>query len=176
MLASDPGGAWQLALEAQLAPITPAEITARTERMARDKVRCCWFSDHPSPPWLGLAPSARLAGADTGLVVAEGLAKFNYTRWLPAPAIALPEFLAWMFAARIRPHRPTAPAGRLPRPLELVWTAPVYIDAEQRYLGDAQYRTEPAVEVSFSVLRRGATNADVRRFVGRMFGPRYGPH
>jgi hypothetical protein len=33
VLASDPGGAWRMALEAQLAPVTAAAITARTDRM-----------------------------------------------------------------------------------------------------------------------------------------------
>jgi len=175
VLASDPGGAWQIALEAQLAPIAPGEITARTERMPADDVRSCWFSDHPRPPWLGLAPSARLASTDTGLTVAEGLAKFNYTAWLPAPAIALPEFLAWMFTGRIRLHRPTTPADSLPRPLDLLWTAPVYIEAEQRYLADAQYRVEPAAGASVSILRPGAKDADLRRFMSRMIGPVYRP-
>ncbi|MGW8881705.1 competence protein CoiA family protein, partial [Streptomyces mirabilis] len=33
VLASDPAGTWRMALEAQLSPITAADITERTERM-----------------------------------------------------------------------------------------------------------------------------------------------
>ena len=56
ILASDPGGTWRMALEAQLAPITAADITARTERMRADGVTSIWFSDRPRPPWLGVVP------------------------------------------------------------------------------------------------------------------------
>jgi competence CoiA-like predicted nuclease len=38
VLASDQGGTWQMALEAQLSPITVADIIARTERMRADGV------------------------------------------------------------------------------------------------------------------------------------------
>jgi competence protein CoiA len=49
VLASDPGGVWRMALEAQLAPITAADIIARAERMRADGVRSIWFSDRPQP-------------------------------------------------------------------------------------------------------------------------------
>ena len=39
VLASDPGGAWRMALEAQLSPITANDITARTEGMRADDVK-----------------------------------------------------------------------------------------------------------------------------------------
>ncbi|MFI6731271.1 competence protein CoiA family protein [Streptomyces sp. R-74717] len=57
VMASDPGGAWRVALEAQLSPITAMDIEARTERMLADDVTSVWFSDRPRPPWLGLVPS-----------------------------------------------------------------------------------------------------------------------
>ena len=47
VMASDPGGAWRWALEAQLAPITADDITARTGRMRADGVPSIWFSDRP---------------------------------------------------------------------------------------------------------------------------------
>ncbi|MGW2920799.1 competence protein CoiA family protein [Streptomyces angustmyceticus] len=50
VLATDPAGAWTTALEAQLAPITGADITARTEKMHADGVASIWFSDRPRPP------------------------------------------------------------------------------------------------------------------------------
>ncbi|MFE7215388.1 hypothetical protein ACFY0A_42260 [Streptomyces sp. NPDC001698] len=42
MLATDPAGTWARALEAQLSPITDADITARTEKMAADGVTSTW--------------------------------------------------------------------------------------------------------------------------------------
>lgn len=53
VLATDPAGTWKTALEAQLAPITDTDITARTEKMRADGVTSIWFSDRPRPPWLG---------------------------------------------------------------------------------------------------------------------------
>ena len=47
VLASDHGGTWQMALEAQLSPITAADITARTERMRADGVTSIWFVTRP---------------------------------------------------------------------------------------------------------------------------------
>ncbi|MET7802483.1 competence protein CoiA [Streptomyces decoyicus] len=74
VLATDPGGGWTMALEAQLSPITAADITARTVRMREHGVTSCWFSDRPRPPRLGTVPSIRLAAdADGGLTVVEGL-------------------------------------------------------------------------------------------------------
>lgn len=55
--ATDPTEAWKTALEAQLAPITDADITARTEKMRADGVTSIWFNDRPRPPWLGSVPS-----------------------------------------------------------------------------------------------------------------------
>ncbi|MGW1675462.1 competence protein CoiA family protein [Streptomyces sp. NPDC002324] len=71
VLASDPAGRWQMALEAQLSPITVADIAARTERMREHGVTCCWFSDRARPPWLGSVPSLRLTTTGGGLVVAD---------------------------------------------------------------------------------------------------------
>lgn len=86
VMASDHGGIWRMALEAQLSPIAAADITARTERMLADGIKSIWFSDRPRPPWLGVVPSVRLARPDDGhLAVAEGLMKFD-GYWEPVPA------------------------------------------------------------------------------------------
>lgn len=37
-----------MALEAQLSPITAADIIARTDRMREHGVTSCWFSDRPA--------------------------------------------------------------------------------------------------------------------------------
>ncbi|WP_148315170.1 hypothetical protein [Streptomyces sp. CCM_MD2014] len=52
------------ALEAQLAPITGAGITARAEKMRADGTASIWFSDRFCPPWLGTVPSIRVARPD----------------------------------------------------------------------------------------------------------------
>ncbi|MES4906163.1 MULTISPECIES: hypothetical protein [unclassified Streptomyces] len=93
---TNPIAAWKTALEAQLAPATNADITVRTERMRADGVTSIWFSDRPRPPWLGTAPSIRLATEDTGqgLLVAEGLVKFDGRGWKPVPASRRDRFLS----------------------------------------------------------------------------------
>ncbi|MFJ8174352.1 hypothetical protein [Streptomyces sp. NPDC094469] len=99
--ATDPAGNWKTALEAQLAPITGAGITARTDKMRADGVTSIWFSDRPRPPWLGTVPSVRLERPDgeKHLAVAEGLMKFESRSRKAVPA-SLAQFLSWAFAGR----------------------------------------------------------------------------
>lgn len=143
VLASDPAGDWKMALEAQLAPITEADLSARTERMCADCVTSIWFSDRLRPPWLGTVPSVRLAAADSnggGLLVAEGLVKFNGRGWGAAPQVTIADFLGWVFAGKVIPHAPRT-ALRYPlRPLPRIWTAPQYIAAEDAHLVDKECR------------------------------------
>lgn len=138
-----------MALEAQLSPVTAADITARTERMRADGVTSIWFSDRPRPPWLGVVPSARLARRDDGqLAVAEGLMKFSLGpfcglviagravklgSWEPVPA-SLPQFLGWAFKDRIVPRK-LRPGLEQPA---LFWTAPDYIQAEAEHSAELQ--------------------------------------
>jgi hypothetical protein len=149
VMASDHGGPWRMALEAQLAPITAADITARTERMLACGVKSVWFSDRPRVPWLGVVPSVRLARPDDdhGLVVAEGLVKFRQcidgsyanrflgSYWEAIPA-TLAQFLSWAFAGAIRPHRPRYGDA-------LIWSAPRYI-AEHEAAADRFERIHAA--------------------------------
>ncbi|MEV3931210.1 hypothetical protein [Streptomyces sp. NPDC049944] len=106
VLASSPDGSWRIALEAQLSPITDTDIAARTERMRQHGVAACWFSDRPRPPWLGTAPSVRVAREQDGdpLTVAEGLARFDGRSWRRVRATALPDFLRWVFNGQAVPH------------------------------------------------------------------------
>ncbi|MGW0908692.1 competence protein CoiA family protein [Streptomyces sp. NPDC002853] len=138
VLASDPSGGWRIALEAQLSPITGAEIVTRTERMGADGVSSIWFSDRRRPPWLGTVPSIRLEGKDgsSGLTVAEGLAKFSDGGWSAVEA-ALPDFLDWAFTRRIVAHAPRIPLRPPQRALATVWTAPRYVGAEHAQLPPA---------------------------------------
>ncbi|MFG2840787.1 competence protein CoiA [Streptomyces zaomyceticus] len=141
VLATDPGGTWATALEAQLAPITDTDITARTERLRSDGVTSIWFSDRPRPAWLGAVPSVRLDRPDgeERLVVAEGLVKFDGRSWMAVPA-SLVQFLAWTFARRIVTHAPRTPLSYPQRSLATVWTAPQYITAEATELEEEQRR------------------------------------
>jgi competence protein CoiA len=142
VMASDPGGTWRIALEAQLSPITLDAIAARTERMRSNAVRSVWFSDRPRTPWLGLVPSARLVTNEGGnLVVAEGLARFAEGFWEAGPKVSLTEFLGWVFAYRTVPHRRIVQRTRyLTEPFGTVWTTPQYVRAEAAYRAERDRR------------------------------------
>ncbi|UUU21205.1 competence protein CoiA family protein [Streptomyces sp. DSM 40750] len=144
VMASDPGGAWRVALEAQLSPITPDAIAARAERMRVNDVPSVWFSDRLRPPWLGLVPSVRLVTDEDGsLVVAEGLARFAEGFWEAGPQVPLAEFLGWVFADRAVPHRRIVQRTRYPlEPLFTVWTAPQYVRAEAAYREERDHREQ----------------------------------
>ncbi|MER7467677.1 competence protein CoiA [Streptomyces sp. NPDC097981] len=141
VLATDPAGTWATALEAQLAPITGADITARTVKMRADGVTAIWFSDRPRPPWLGTVPSVRLERPEEAkhLAVAEGLVKFEGHSWKAVPA-SLPQFLTWAFARRIVPHSPRTPMRYPQRSLATAWTAPQYVTAEAAHLEEEERR------------------------------------
>ncbi|WP_369265169.1 competence protein CoiA [Streptomyces sp. R35] len=154
VLATDPAGAWKTALEAQLAPITDTDITARTERMHADGVTSIWFSDRPRPPWLGAVPSVRLERPEGAkhLIVAEGLVKFTGREWSAVPA-SLTQLLTWAFARRIVTHAPRTPLRYPQRPLATVWTAPQYITAETAHLAEEE-RQQRARETRLASLQR----------------------
>lgn len=141
VLATDPAGTWKTALEAQLAPITDADITARTEKMRADGVASIWFSDRPRPPWLGTVPSVRLERPEgtKHLTVAEGLVKFTGRGWSAVPA-SLTQLLTWAFARRIITHAPRTPLRYPQRSLATVWTAPQYITVETVRLEEEERR------------------------------------
>src|SRR5699024_3273643 len=133
VLASDPTGAWRIALEAQLSPITADDILSRTDRMRANQLGVCWFSDRPRPPWLGTVPSIRLepSDGDRQLLVAEGLYRFAPPWWQAVRAVALVEFLGWLFAGKAVPHHVRRPQGLPQRQPAWIWTASRYIRAEQ---------------------------------------------
>ncbi|MFJ9855660.1 competence protein CoiA family protein [Streptomyces sp. NPDC101150] len=146
VLASDPGGRWRMALEAQLSPITAAEITERTERMDAHDVTCCWFSDRLRPPWLGAVPSVRLVTTEGGVAVAEGLVKFTGASWEPVPQVPLADFLRWVFTCQVFPHDPRVRLRYPQRQLAQVWTALQYIRAEEAHLWREEERQREAAE------------------------------
>lgn len=154
VLATDPAGTWATALEAQLAPITDADITARTEKMRADGVTSIWFSDRPRPPWLGTVPSVRLERPEGAnhLAVGEGLVKFTGRDWSPVPA-SLTRFLTWAFTRRIVTHAPRTPLRYPQRSLATAWTAPQYITAETAHLEEEERRRR-IHEARLAALRR----------------------
>jgi competence protein CoiA len=161
VLVSDPAGTWRMALEAQLAPITAADITARTERMQADGVRSIWFSDRPRVPWLGFVPSVRLARPDDGegLVIAEGLAKFIHA------ARALTSTDSWALTGkRSRPPWSSSSAGR--SPASSVLTSPRYRDAmiwsARRYIAE-----EKAAADRYESLYAATQRPEARRLARR---------
>jgi competence protein CoiA len=143
VMASGPDGSWRIALEAQLSPITPAEIQARTARMLEDGLRSVWFSDRPRPPWLGLVPSVRLEAIDGGgLDVAEGLAKFSAGWWEEGPRVPVAEFLRWVFAGRVIPHLRQRPTLYPLEALRTLWTAPQYARQESAHVEETARRDQ----------------------------------
>ncbi|MEU6370858.1 hypothetical protein ABZ876_35365 [Streptomyces sp. NPDC046931] len=118
---SGPDGRWRadvlastansrrVALEAQLASITAAEIRARTQRMGADGVRAYWFSDRSRIPWLGAVPSMRLARQGEDLVAVEPMARFTGAYWDPEPSIPLSEFVGRVLTSRLVSHAPRTP-------------------------------------------------------------------
>jgi competence protein CoiA len=141
VMASDPGGSWRIALEAQLSPIVADDIEARTARMLQNGVRSVWFSDRPRPPWLGLVPSVRLEAVDGGgLHVVEGLVKFSGWGWEAGPRVTVAEFLGWVFTGRVIPHLPQLSAKYPLETLHTVWTAPKYVQEESACVAERDRR------------------------------------
>lgn len=152
VLASDLAGGWKTALEAQLSPITPEDIAARAERMLGDGVASVWFSDRVRAPWFGTVPWARLQTVDGALAVVEGLAKFSGNRWEAGPQVSVGEFLRWVFAGRVVPHRRRAPVRSPLGAWNILWTAPQYSEAESAHLA-AQERRKREQEEQERALR-----------------------
>ncbi|MEU1940983.1 competence protein CoiA [Streptomyces sp. NPDC020125] len=154
VLATDPAGTWATALEAQLAPITDTDITARTEKMRADGVTSIWLSDRPRPPWLGAVPSIRLERPENTqhLTVVEGLVKFTGRGWSAFPA-SLTQLLTWAFARRIVTHSPRTPLRYPQRSLATVWTAPQYVTAETVHLEEEE-RARRVREARLAALQR----------------------
>ncbi|GAB2910041.1 competence protein CoiA family protein [Streptomyces mayteni] len=59
VLATSPDGARRLALEAQIASISIADITARTARYRADGIEVCWFTDRKTIPGAATRPPPR---------------------------------------------------------------------------------------------------------------------
>lgn len=155
---SGPDGRWRadvlastansrrVALEAQLASITAAEIRARTQRMGADGVRAYWFSDRNRIPWLGAVPSVRLTRQGEGLVAVEPMARFAGAYWDPEPSMPLSEFLGRVLTSRFVSHAPRTPQRHVVRRVTLLWAHPKCVLAEAKKLGDEEKQQRAAQE------------------------------
>ncbi|MEU1127054.1 competence protein CoiA family protein [Streptomyces sp. NPDC005899] len=164
---SGPDGRWRadvlastaknrrVALEAQLATITPVEIRARTERMGADGVRAYWFSDRTRIPWLGAVPSVRLTRQGEGLVAVEPMARFTGAYWAPEPSIPLSEFVGRALTSRFVSHYPRTPHHHVNRPMTLLWAHPKCVLAEAKKLGDEEKKQCTAQEEQERAEERG---------------------
>lgn len=135
VLASDPGGRWRIALEAQLSAITASDIQARSDRMLRDGVPSVWFC-YRRAPWLGVVPSVRLGGVDDTPVVVEGLARFANGEWVRADPMPLTEFLRRVFDRHMVSYRPECRAEGLV--LDMLWVEGRCLRAEADYQESAE--------------------------------------
>ena len=112
VLALDPDRGLRVALEAQLASMTPTEGRERTDRYQVDGVGVLWVTTKETP-WLYCVPSVRLApDADLSdpdaLTVLSGLAKLDDSGWLwnpPPTPPPLARIVAGVLDGRIIEHR-----------------------------------------------------------------------
>ncbi|MCX5264938.1 competence protein CoiA family protein [Streptomyces sp. NBC_00199] len=79
VMATSPDGSRRVALEAQMASISIADIEARTDRYGEAGVEVCWFTDRKTAPWLENVPSVQIARPDDGdpVQVTAGPARFE---------------------------------------------------------------------------------------------------
>ncbi|MFJ9026555.1 hypothetical protein ACIRPU_42430 [Streptomyces sp. NPDC102259] len=78
-MATWPDGSRRVALEAQMASISIADIEARTDRYGEAGVEVRWFTDRKTAPWLDNVPSVQIARPDDGgpVQVTAGAARFE---------------------------------------------------------------------------------------------------
>lgn len=154
VLVSTAGGR-RIALEAQLASITAAEVRDRTSRMSASGVRSCWFSDRSRIPWLGAVPSVRLARQGDELVTVEPMARFVGGSWSPEPSIPLTEFVGRVLTSRFVAHAPRTPQWHAVRPMAQLWAHPKCVLAEARKLRDEKKQQRAVQEEQERAERRG---------------------
>ncbi|WRZ96427.1 competence protein CoiA family protein (plasmid) [Streptomyces sp. NBC_01007] len=161
VLASTAGGR-RVALEAQLASITAAEIRARTERMSAYGVRSCWFSDRSRIPWLGVVPSVRLARQGNELVAVEPMARFSGPYWEPEPSIPFAEFMGRLLTSRFIAHAPRSPQRHTVRPVKTLWASPRCVLAEAKKLREEDEQQREAREEEARAGRRGYARQEAK--------------
>lgn len=66
--------------------------------------------------------------------------KFTRSGWQVPPQARLTDFLCWVFVGKVVPHAPRTTLWYPLRPLSQVWTAPLYVTAEDAYLAEEEKR------------------------------------
>nr|WP_281200537.1 competence protein CoiA family protein [Streptomyces antibioticus] len=164
VMATSPDGKQRVALEAQLSPIPPEEIQARTTRYEEHGVAVCWFGITPRP-WVGSVPSLLVNpnGDKSSWAVSAGIARISkldeqasFQQWTPVGDVSLADAVAWILSGKMQPHKPLSLAksvlditnrqwpsswtGSTLHQWHIWWTASRYaeIDAQQ----DREYREQ----------------------------------
>lgn len=162
VLATDPGTSRRMAWEAQLSPQTADETLERTENLRRSGVRVCWVTDKRAP-WLGSAPSVRVAREGDVLQVVQGHARLSagwcqtrnrcegailserggpcdgHGEWATPGPVTLNGFVGFVLTGRVRPHRIKVEPWEQIGPW--VWTASAYLRLAEE-LADAERRRD----------------------------------
>jgi hypothetical protein len=115
VMATSVDGTRRVALEAQLSPITPDEICARTNKYEQNGVAVCWFGIRLRP-WVGSVPSLVLDFPDSnrnGWIVRAGIARMAkldaesfFKQWISVEDVTLADAVAWILHEKMRPHKP----------------------------------------------------------------------
>ncbi len=109
VLACSQDGTRRIAWEAQLSPITDADIDERTDHYHQAGIEVCWVGMANRLSWMGVVPSLQVCGPDEDAgpwTVVDGVAGFDYREgsWRVTTA-SLPEVLGWVLRGRIDFHR-----------------------------------------------------------------------
>ncbi|MFJ9646525.1 hypothetical protein [Streptomyces sp. NPDC101206] len=159
VLASDAGGRWRIALEAQLAAISADDIRGRWERMLEDGVPSVWFC-YRRAPWLGVVPSVRLGEVHDVVMVVEGLARFTAGEWVKAGPITLVDFLRRVFDGHMVSYSPERRVEGLV--LDVLWVDSRCLRAAADYR-ESEESARAWEEAEQRRAQEAAQVADVRR-------------
>jgi len=107
VMATSTDGTRRWAWEAQLSPITDAEIRERTRRYAEEDIEVCWVSPRGFVPWISVVAAVCVAepkGAGPW-TVADGLARFDYRAgsWIAVQDMPLGRFVGWALEEKLAP-------------------------------------------------------------------------
>ncbi|GEA82362.1 competence protein CoiA family protein [Cellulomonas uda] len=163
VLATDPTTSRRAAWEAQLSPQTADETAERTENLRRSGVGVCWVTDKRAP-WLGSAPSVRVARGDAALQVVHGHARLTagwcqprhrcegailserggpcdgHRKWSTPDPVTLSAFVGFVLTGRVRPHHVEVEPWEQIGPW--VWTAPAYVHLSEELTEAERQRDE----------------------------------
>jgi hypothetical protein len=164
-MATSADGTRRVALEAQLSPITPDDIRARTNQYEQNGVAVCWFGIRIHS-WVGSVPSLVLDFPDSdrnSWVVRAGIARMakpdaesTFQQWMSVEDVTLTDAVAWILNGKMQPHKPLSLAktvidqdsrqwpphwvGSVLSEWHIWWTTVRHIDADTQQHHDYQER------------------------------------